>query len=195
MVLWKKVASQQTGSQVWYYQFTKWYRIQWNVDLTEELNCWNMLWKCMRVCMCVCVCVRVCVRKPFQILMKQKMMGWQWQQLAHMHACMHACTHACMHARACVRVCIWASCCHCYPITFCFIKIQNGLPFWCWLTQVVLEKRPLNRCSCVVVVYSYSALTAVVCIVKSITPVILSDDEWAWLSVSREVQNICLWSS
>jgi len=25
-------------------------------------------------------------------------------------------------------------------------KIQNGLPFWCRLTQVVLEKRPLNRC-------------------------------------------------
>jgi len=24
-------------------------------------------------------------------------------------------------------------------------KIQNGLPFWCQLTQVVLEKRPLNR--------------------------------------------------
>jgi len=20
------------------------------------------------------------------------------------------------------------------PIVFCFIKIQNGLPFWCWLT-------------------------------------------------------------
>jgi len=28
----------------------------------------------------------------------------------------------------------------------CFIKIQNGLPFWCRLTQVVLEKRPLNEC-------------------------------------------------
>ena len=31
--------------------------------------------------------------------------------------------------------------------SLCFIKIQNGLPFWCWLTQVVLEKRPLNVCS------------------------------------------------
>jgi len=27
------------------------------------------------------------------------------------------------------------------PIISCFIKIQNGLPFWCWLTKVVLEKR------------------------------------------------------
>jgi len=33
------------------------------------------------------------------------------------------------------------------PIISWFIKIQNGLPFWCRLTQVVLEKRPLNRCS------------------------------------------------
>jgi len=34
---------QRTGSQVWYYQFTKGKGIQWSVDLTEELNCWNML--------------------------------------------------------------------------------------------------------------------------------------------------------
>jgi len=33
------------------------------------------------------------------------------------------------------------------PIISCFIEIQNGLPFWCWLTQVVLEKRLLNGCS------------------------------------------------
>jgi len=32
------------------------------------------------------------------------------------------------------------------PIISCFSKIQNGLPFWCRLTQVVLEKRPLNVC-------------------------------------------------
>jgi len=32
-------------------------------------------------------------------------------------------------------ICIWSS------------KIQRDLPFWCQFTQVVLEKRPLNRCS------------------------------------------------
>jgi len=38
-------------------------------------------------------------------------------------------------------ICIWSSWCHCHPI---IIKIQNGLPFfWCQLTQIVLEKRPL----------------------------------------------------
>jgi len=40
-----RAASQRTGSQVWYYQFTKGKVIQWSVDLTEELNCWNMLSK------------------------------------------------------------------------------------------------------------------------------------------------------
>jgi len=29
---------------------------------------------------------------------------------------------------------------HCHTIISCSIKIQNGLPFWCKLTQVVLEK-------------------------------------------------------
>jgi len=43
-------------------------------------------------------------------------------------------------------ICIWSRWCHCHPIISCFIKIQIGLPFWCRLTQVVLEKRPLNRC-------------------------------------------------
>ena len=32
-------------------------------------------------------------------------------------------------------------------VIFCLIYIQTGLPFWYRLTQVVLEKRPLNRCS------------------------------------------------
>ena len=32
------------------------------------------------------------------------------------------------------------------PIISCFSKTQNGLPFWCRLTQVVLEKMPLNVC-------------------------------------------------
>jgi len=32
---------------------------------------------------------------------------------------------------------IWSSWCHCHPIISCSSKIQNGLPFWCRLTQVV----------------------------------------------------------
>jgi len=44
-------------------------------------------------------------------------------------------------------ICIWSSWCHCHPIISYSSKIQIGLPFWCQLTQVVLEKRPLNGCS------------------------------------------------
>jgi len=49
-------------------------------------------------------------------------------------------------------ICIWSSWWQCHPIVSCYSKIQNGLPFWCWLTQIVLEKRPLNGCVVVVVV-------------------------------------------
>jgi len=37
-------------------------------------------------------------------------------------------------------ICIWSSWCHCHPIISCCSKIQNGLPFWCQITQVDLEK-------------------------------------------------------
>jgi len=50
-----------------------------------------------------------------------------------------------------VQICISPSWCHSHPVISYFTKIQNGLPFWCQLTQVVLEKRPLNECSSVVV--------------------------------------------
>ena len=35
---------------------------------------------------------------------------------------------------------LWVKCPYCYPNISCSSKIQNGLPFWCRLTQVVLEK-------------------------------------------------------
>jgi len=37
-------------------------------------------------------------------------------------------------------ICIWSSWCHYHSIISCSTKIQNGVPFWCRLTQVVLEK-------------------------------------------------------
>ena len=36
-----------------------------------------------------------------------------------------------------------------------FIKILNGLPFWCWITQAVLEKRLLNGYLVFIRVWSY----------------------------------------
>jgi len=58
-------------------------------------------------------------------------------------------------------ICIWSCWCHCHPIISCSSKIQNGLPFWCRLTHVVLEKRPLNGCSVVVVVILWSWFSVV----------------------------------
>jgi len=37
------------------------------------------------------------------------------------------------------------------PSSLASFKSRLVLPFWYWLTLVVPEKRPLNRCSCVVV--------------------------------------------
>ena len=47
-------------------------------------------------------------------------------------------------------VCIWSSWCHCHPKTpssLASSKSRLLLPSRCWLTQAVLEKRPLNGCS------------------------------------------------
>ena len=44
-------------------------------------------------------------------------------------------------------ICVWSGWCHRHPIISCSSKIQNGLPFWCQVTQVVLEKKAINTCS------------------------------------------------
>jgi len=44
-------------------------------------------------------------------------------------------------------ICVWPCWCYCCPIISCSSKIQIGLPFWCRLNEVVLEKRLLNGCS------------------------------------------------
>ena len=47
-----------------------------------------------------------------------------------------------------VQTCMWPSWCHCHSLSFAPVKSRLVLPFWYRLTQVVLEKRPLNGCSC-----------------------------------------------
>ena len=46
-----------------------------------------------------------------------------------------------------VQTCIWPSWCHCHSLSLVPVKSRLVLPFWYWLTQVVLEKRPLNGSS------------------------------------------------
>ena len=48
-----------------------------------------------------------------------------------------------------VQTCIWPSWCHCHSLSLAPVKPRLVLPFWYRLTQVVLEKRPLNGCVCV----------------------------------------------
>ena len=47
---------------------------------------------------------------------------------------------------------IWSSLCHCHPSSLTSLKYRMVLPFWCRLTQTVLEKRPLHGWSVVVVI-------------------------------------------
>ena len=48
--------------------------------------------------------------------------------------------HGCLSGASCR----WSSWCHCHPMISCSSKIQNGLPFWCQHTQVVLEKKTIK---------------------------------------------------
>ena len=45
-----------------------------------------------------------------------------------------------------VQTCMWPSWCHCHSLSLAPVKSRLVLPFWYRLTQVVLEKRPLNGC-------------------------------------------------
>jgi len=45
-----------------------------------------------------------------------------------------------------VQTCIWLSWCHCHSLSLAPVKSRLVLPFWYRLTQVVLERRPLNGC-------------------------------------------------
>jgi len=48
-----------------------------------------------------------------------------------------------------VQTCIWPSWCHCHSLSLVSVKSRLVLPFWYRLTQVVLDKGPLNGCVCV----------------------------------------------
>jgi len=48
-----------------------------------------------------------------------------------------------------VQTCIWPSWCQCHSLSLASVKSRLVLPFWYWLTWVVLEKGLLNGCVCV----------------------------------------------
>jgi len=51
---------------------------------------------------------------------------------------------------------IWPSWCYCHSLSLASVKSRLVLPFWYWLTRVVLDKGPLNRCVCVCVFTLFS---------------------------------------
>ena len=53
-----------------------------------------------------------------------------------------------------VQTCIWPSWCHCHSLSLASVKSRLVLPFWYWITWVVLEKGPLNGWVCVLLVIS-----------------------------------------
>jgi len=48
-----------------------------------------------------------------------------------------------------VQTCIRPSRCHCHSLSHASVKSRLVLPFWYWLTRVILDKEPLNGCVCV----------------------------------------------
>jgi len=50
-----------------------------------------------------------------------------------------------------VQTCTWPSWCHCRSLSLASVKSRLVLPYWYRLTQVVLDKGPLNGCVCVCV--------------------------------------------
>ena len=48
-----------------------------------------------------------------------------------------------------VQTCIWPSLCHCHSLSLASVRSRLLLPFWYWLTRVVLDKGPLSRYVCV----------------------------------------------
>ena len=53
-----------------------------------------------------------------------------------------------------VQTCICPSWCHCHSLSLASVKSRLVLPFWYWLTWVVLEKGPFNGCMCYVVIHA-----------------------------------------
>jgi len=47
--------------------------------------------------------------------------------------------------------------CLCHSVISVSVKVQNALSFWCRLTQVVLRKRPLNKCCYLHALYSLTS--------------------------------------
>ena len=57
-----------------------------------------------------------------------------------------------------VQTFVWPSWCHCHSLSLASVKSTLVLPFWYWMTRVVLDKGLLNGCVCLCVCFITSML-------------------------------------
>ena len=65
------------------------------------------------------------------------------------------------------------------PSTLASFKSRLILPSWYWLTQVVLEKRSLNECSCGISSSSSSSSSCIQCVISGVSA--------QWLTICKQV--------
>jgi len=65
------------------------------------------------------------------------------------------------------------------PSTLASFKSRLILPSWYWLTQVVLEKRSLNECSCGISSSSSSSSSCIQCVISGVSI--------QWLAICKQV--------
>ena len=129
--------------------FTLWYRLTWVVPEKRPLN----------GCVCVCVVVLIICLQSFDAVGSPAILEhFTKVKLAEEHpACkkLSGGVLAWLSAWSEVQTCIWPSWCHCHSLSLASVKSRSVLPFWYWLTRVVLDKGPLNGCVCLCVCVWY----------------------------------------
>jgi len=79
-----------------------------------------------------------------------------------------------------VQTCVWPSWCHCHSLSLSPVKSRLVLPFWYRLTQVFLEKRPLNGSSSAAAAVYWFIINLFVCLYISIIVCLQCFDAVGW---------------
>jgi len=91
-------------------------------------------------------------------------------------------------------VCMWSTWCHCHPKTLsCLVLFKSRLFFFFfryWLTQVVLEERQLNECSCLFLTFCLHVYSVVGLLVTPLLHI------YSWGSVWKNLwKSLSIWWS
>jgi len=153
-LIYNAVSLQSLLPQVWrslpYPMYSLPHQLQYfieNWNYTECLQCSVTDKRPLNGCVCVCVCVCVCTRAPSVLWLL--LIGWQEGHPACKK--LSGGVLAWLSVWSKVQTCIWSSWYHCCSLSLASVKSRLALPFWYRLTQVVLEKGPLNGCVCEII--------------------------------------------